>query len=481
MSNFTKKQVVSNFTWRYIGRLGTQVVSFFVTIVLARLISPESYGSVAIVWIFTTFLQVFVDSGLGSALVQKLEADETDFSSVFYFNIVACLVLYGLLFLGAPWVARFYDNPRLSSLLRVASLSLVLTGIRSTQETYVTRNLLFRMHFIATAVASLLSAAIAVGMAYLGCEAWAIVGQQLLNTGFSTILLWYLVPWRPRLLFSSQRLKGLLSYGWKILGAHLMDTVYSEIRGLLIGKVYSAKDLAFYNQGKTFPYMLVSGVNTSLNSVLFPVMARSQENSDTVKTILRKTIRISMFAVSSILAYLICCAEAMVEVLMTAKWLPCVIYMRILCFDSLFWPLITAHYNSYKAIGRSDLFFKIVTTTKVVGGAILVIAIPFGVIWVAVSSALSMIFQTIMVAALSRKVNQYYYTEQIHDLLKAVTPAILIVACTWWVSLLSVSAIVIFVIQTLISCGIFLICVKVSKNEIFEIIGALLNRIIKRI
>ena len=255
-----------------------------------------------------------------------------------------------------------------------------------------------------------------------------------------------------------------------------MDTMYSEIRSLLIGKVYSAKDLAFYNQGKTFPYMIVSGVNNSLSSVLFPVMARSQENIDAMKTILRKSIRISMFSVSSILAYLICSAEAMVNVLMTAKWLPCVIYMQILCFDSLFWPLITAHYNSYKAIGRSDLFFKIVTITKVVGVVMLVIAIPFGVIWVAVSSALSMVFQTIMVATLSRKVNQYYYMEQIHDLLRAVTPAFLIVIGTWWVTWLSISAIGIFVIQTLIFCGIFLIYGMASKSEAFEIVVALLKK-----
>lgn len=469
MSNFTKNQVVSSFSWRYIGKLGTQIVSFLVTIILARLIAPEAFGAVAIVAIFTTFLQVFVDSGLGSALVQKEGADETDFSSVFYFNIVVCLILYVLLYLFAPFVSKFYDNQQLTPLLRVASLSLIITGLRSTQETYITRNLLFKKHFIATTVASLLSATIAIVMAYMGYEAWAIVGQQLLNTGISAIIIWKIVPWRPHLLFSFNRLKGLISYGWKILGTNLVDTIYSEIRSLLIGKVYSSKDLAFYNQGKIFPYMIVSGVNGALNSVLFPVMSRSQSNLIALKEILRKTIRISVFFIGTILTFLFCSAESFVAVLLTEKWLPCVIYLRILCFDSLFWPIITAHLNSYNAVGRSDVSLWVMMITKIVGILMLIIAIPFGVVWVAVSSVLAMFLQSCIVMATSKKINSYSIKEQLYDLLKAFTPAILIILTTWWVQWLPISKVSVFIIQSLLTAIVFLVYGFVSRNEGFTL------------
>lgn len=470
MSNFTKNQVVSNFSWRYIGKLGTQIVSFLVTIILARLIAPEAFGAVAIVTIFTTFLQVFVDSGLGSALVQKDDADETDFSSVFYFNIVVCLVLYVALYFFAPLVSKFYDNQQLTPLLRVASLSLIITGIRSTQETYITRNLLFKKHFTATVVASLLSATIAIVMAYMGYEAWAIVGQQLLNTGISTIIIWKIVPWRPHLLFSFNKLKGLISYGWKILGSNLVDTIYSEIRSLLIGKVYSSKDLAFYNQGKTFPYMIVSGVNGALNSVLFPVMSRSQSNPIALKDILRKTIRISVFFIGTILSFLFCSADSFVAVLLTEKWLPCVIYLRILCFDSLFWPIISAHLNSYNAVGRSDVSLWIMTTTKVVGILMLIIAIPFGVVWVAVSSVLAMFLQTCIVMVISKKLNLYSFKEQLYDLFKAFTPALFIILTTWWVQWLPISKVGVFIIQSLLTATVFLIYGFLSRNEGFTLL-----------
>lgn len=480
MSKFTKNQIVSNFSWRYIGKLGTQIVSFLVTIILARLIAPESFGAVAIVAIFTTILQVFVDSGLGSALVQKEEADETDFSSVFYFNIIVCLVLYVVLYFFAPLVSIFYDNQQLTPLLRVASLSLIITGLRSTQETYITRNLLFKKHFIATTIASLASALVAIVMAYCGLEAWAIVGQQLLNTGISTVIIWNIVPWRPHLSFSFNRLKGLISYGWKILGSNLVDTIYSEIRSLLIGKVYSSKDLAFYNQGKTFPYMIVSGINSSLNSVLFPVMSRSQNNQIALKDILRRAIRISVFFIGSILAYLFCTAESFVAVLLTEKWLPCVIYLRILCLDSFFWPIITAHFNSYNAVGRSGVSLWIMTITKLVGVIMLIIAIPFGVDWVAVSSVLAMVLQTIMVSIISRKLNNYLFKEQFIDVVKALAPASIIVLSTWWVQWLVISKLSIFVIQSLLAASVFIVFGVISKNEGFNLVLDLLSRIIKR-
>lgn len=470
MASVSKVEAISNFSWRYIGKIGSQIISFVVTIILARLLAPEAFGAVAIVCIFTSILQVFVDSGLGSGLVQMKDANDVDFSTVFYFNIFACIIIYVFLFLFAPLVSKFYNTPLLTSLLRVSSLSLIITGLRSTQETFVTRNLLFKKHFYATTIAVFLSSVIGILMAYEGFGVWSIVFQQLANTGISTVLLWLIVPWRPKFLFSYQRLKYLLSYGWKILGALLVDTIYSDIRSLLIGKVYSSQDLAFYDRGKQFPYMIVSGVNTALNSVLFPVLSRSQDNKPHFKNLVRKSIRASVFFISAVLAYVFCSAEAMVEVLMTEKWLPCVIYLQILCFDALFWSIITVHYNSFNAIGRSDLYLKFVFVTNVVGILLLIVAIPFGVIYVALSSVLAMVIQVVIVAIESRRQNLYAYGEQLKDIFKAMMPAFLIFIATWWVRWLTISPLFVFIIQSVLAGIIFIIYGKKTGNEGYMIV-----------
>jgi len=480
MEQVSKKQVISNFSWRYMGKMGAQFISFFVTIILARLIAPADFGLVAIVTIFTTFLNVFVDSGLGSALIQKKNADNIDFSTVFFFNIVASLLLYTILYISTPFISSFYDNAQLTPLLRVASFSLVITGFRSTQETFVTRNLLFQKHFLAVSIAAVCSAVISLALAYLGYGAWAIVFQQLCNTSISTVILWYLIPWRPQLLFSISRLKELTPFGLKIFGGSLIDTLYSEIRSLLIGKIYTPADLAFYDRGKQFPYIIVSGINGALNSVLFPVMSRSQDNLDRIKQVVRKTIRVSLFFVSSVLCFLVCAANSIVEVLMTTKWLPSVIYMQVLCFDALLWPVITAHYNSFKAVGRSDVFLKYITITQIIGVSMLIASISFGIFYVAISSVLSMIIQLMMLARISRKSNNYLYKEQFKDLYDGMKPAILIFIGTWWINVFALLPLFKLFIQGVVAFAIVIVYTEKSTPEGYDIIKNLWRQAMKK-
>lgn len=475
MASVSRNEAVSNFSWRYIGRLGGQIISFVVTIVLARLIAPEAFGAVAIVTIFTSFLQVFVDSGLGSALVQKKTVDDLDFSSVFYFNFVVCILLYVFLYISSSSVAIFYDNSELSDLLRVSSLILIIVGLRSTQETYVTRYLLFKKHFVATTVAIIISAAIGIAMAYFDCGAWSIVGQQLSNTAISTVLLWLMVPWRPKLQFSFPRLKSLLSFGVKILVANLVDTIYSEVRSLLIGKIYSAKDLAFYDRGKQFPYLFVSGANGALKSVMLPILSREQDELSKIKNIIRKTIRITVFFISSILAFLFCSAESLTVTLLTENWLPIVPYLRILCFDSLFWPIISAHYNSFQAVGRSDIYMNTVVATKIFGILLLVVVIKWGVFYIALSSVLAMVFQELIVAKLSKKFNKYGYREQISDIISGLIPAFVICVSAYWINVLDIGYFEKFIFQSCCSFIVFILYGKMSKAEGYIIIENLLK------
>lgn len=276
--------VITNFFWRFLERCGAQGVTFIVSIVLARLLDPTVYGTVALVTIFTTIMQVFVDSGMGNALIQKKDADDLDFSSVFYFNMAMCSVLYLIMFFAAPFIASFYRMPELTAIVRVLSFVVVISGVKNVQQAYVSRHLMFKRFFFSTLGGTIGAAVIGIAMAYLGFGVWALVAQMLFNAAVDTTILWITVKWRPKKMFSFQRLKSLFSYGWKLLASSLIDTVYNDLRQLIIGKKYSSGDLAYYNQGKKFPQLIVTNINTSIDSVLLPTMSKAQDDMAAVRS-----------------------------------------------------------------------------------------------------------------------------------------------------------------------------------------------------
>lgn len=308
----SRATTITNYIWRFAERCGAQLVTFIVSIVLARLLAPEDYGVIALVTVFTTILQVFIDSGLGTALIQKKNADDLDFSSVFYFNLIVCLALYGAMFLAAPFIARFYNNPIYVPLVRVLSLTLIISGVKGIQQSYVSKHMLFK-RFFSTLGGTLVSAFVGISLAYAGFGVWALVAQYLCNTAIDTMILWITVPWRPKFIFSWSRLKGLLSYGWKLLASSLLDTGYSNLRSLLIGKIYSSSDLAFYNQGDKFPNVIVSNINTSIDSVLLPTMSDVQDNHIAVKNMTRRAIMTSIYIMAPLMMGLAFCAEPIVR------------------------------------------------------------------------------------------------------------------------------------------------------------------------
>lgn len=330
------KNIVSNFIWRFAERCGAQLVSFVVSIVLARILAPEDYGTIALVTVFTAILQVFVDSGLGTALIQKKDADDLDFSSVFYFNFSICLVLYAVMFIVAPYIAIFYEDMTLTSVIRVLSLTIVISGVKGIQQAYVSRNMLFKRFFFSTIGGTIFSAFLGIGLAFSGCGVWALVAQQLSNTMIDTLILWITVKWKPKKEFSWKRLRTLFSYGWKLLVSSLLDTVYNNLRNLIIGKMYSSADLAYYNQGDKFPKIIVTNINTSIDSVLLPTMSNEQDDRNRIKSMTRRAIKTSIYVMAPLMMGLAFCAESIVELVLTDKWLPCVPFLRLFCITYMF-------------------------------------------------------------------------------------------------------------------------------------------------
>lgn len=414
------KTVFSNLIWRFMERMGSQGVSFVVSIILARLLAPEAYGTIALITVFITLLQVFINSGLGTALIQKKDADDLDFSTVFYFNVAMCLALYGLLFLTAPLIATFYELPELTSLIRVLGLTLVISGMNNIQQSYVSKTMQFKRFFFATLGSTLFSAVIGIGMAYSGYGVWALVGQTLVNNTAKTAILWISVKWRPKWMFSWERLKGLFSYGWKLLVSALLDTGYRDLRQLIIGKVYTTSDLAFYNKGDQLPKLFVTNINTSIDSVLLPAMAAEQDDRERVKAMTRRAIKTSTYIMMPMMMGLAMCAEPLVRLLLTEKWLPCVLYLRLFCFSDAFYPIHTANLNAIKAMGRSELFLKLEVTKKAIGLAVL-----FATMFISVEAmAYSLLFTSLSSQVINswpnKKLLNYSYAEQLKDMLPQI-------------------------------------------------------------
>ncbi len=467
MSN---NKVVKNFLWRLAERCGAQAVTLLVSIVLARLLAPSDFGTVSLVMVFTTILQVFVDSGLGTALIQKKDADDLDFSSVFYFNFAVCIILYIGMFFAAPYIARFYQDESLTAIIRVISLTIVISGVKGIQQSYVSRNMMFKRFFFSTLGGTIFSAFLGIGMAYFGCGVWAIVAQQLSNTAIDTLILWITVKWRPKKMFSWTRLKGLLSYGWKLLASSLLDTVYNNLRNLIIGKFYTSADLAYYNQGDKFPKVIVTNINSSIDSVLLPTMSGEQDNRARVKSMTRRAIKTSTYIMAPLMMGLLFCAEPVVRLVLTDKWLPCVPYLQIFCFTYLFWPIHTANLNAIKSMGRSDLFLKLEILKKIVGLVLLLLTMRISVMAMAYSLIVSGILGQIINSWPNWKLLDYSYFEQLRDIFPSLLISVFMGICVWMVEKLNLGSGITLLIQIPLGAAIYLGISAVFKLEEFTYI-----------
>ena len=475
-----KIKFISNLFWRYAERSGAQIVTFLVSVVLARILEPSVYGTVALITVFTNILQVFVDSGLGNALIQKKGADNTDFSTVFFFNIAFCLALYALLFIAAPLLATFYKNAALTPYIRVLGLTIVISGVKNVQQAYVSRNMLFKRFFFATLAGTIGAAVIGIWMAYHGFGVWSLIAQQLFNLAVDTLVLWLTVKWRPILRFSWGRFKQLFGFGWKMLVSSLLDTIYIDLSQLVIGKFYTESALAFYNRGGQFPRLIVGNINSSINSVLLPTMAADQDHKDRVRQMVRRSITISTYIMAPLMVGLAVLAPQVVHLLLTDKWLPCVFYLRIFCFVYAFYPIHTANLNAITAMGRSDLFLKLEIEKKVLGFTLLLITAPISVKAMAYSSLVSTMGSILINAAPNRKLLDYSYRQQLRDILPYLVLAIAMGAVVWSVGLLPLPFALLLLIQVLIGAVFYIGVSCLLKLDCYQYLMGIMRTAVKK-
>lgn len=473
----TKKKVLSGLAWKFGERIAAQLVSLIVSIILARILSPKDYGSVALVMVFITIANVFVSSGFGSALIQKKDADNLDFSSVFYINILISVVIYLIIFILAPYISEVYKLSVIAPALRVLGIRIIIASINTVQQAYVSRHMLFKRFFWSTLFGTLVSGIVGIYMAYRGFGVWALVAQYLTNTCTDTVVLWFTVKWRPMLKCSWKRAKGLMEYGWKLLLSALLDTGYNQLRSLVIGKLYTKEDLAFYNQGDKYPSLVVTNINSSISGVLFPALSQNQNEPERLKNMTRRAIQISSFIMWPMMVGLAICATPLIRMILTEKWIPCVPYLRVFCFSYGLWPIHTANLQAINAMGRSDMFLKLEIIKKSIGLCILFITLEHGPFVIAIGLAVFSLMGTFINSFPNVKLLDYSYKEQVNDILPSFILALIMGACIYPIRFIKIPDLMLVFLQAIVGVVIYIFFSKLFNQESFYYVINTINNI----
>lgn len=464
-----KQKVAGGLFWSYGERIMAQLVSLVVSIVLARLLDPENYGVISIVMIFITFCDAIVSGGFGNAIVQKKDADELDVNTMLCCSVATSFFLYVIIFFAAPFIAEFYEMDIIRPILRVLGLRLLISGVNSIQRAWIQKRMLFKRFFISTSFGTIISAIVGISMAYVGMGAWSLVAQYLTNSFIDTIVLFITNDWKPRLQFSWARAKQMLSYGWKVLVTTVVYTIEGDLRSLIIGKKFGSADLAYYDQGKKFPNLLVTNINTSISNVMFPVLSECQNDPIRLKQMCRRAVRMGIYLLSPLLIGLVGIADTFVVTILSVKWAPCIPYLRILTLVFLVRPFTTTCQQSILSVGRSDITLKIeiVVNTVAIGILFYSVFILESVIGIAIGTLIAEIVSMAMFMYYENKIIHYSYKEQLQDLIPSLLLSTLMGVIVYLIHFLPIHDGFALILQVLIGAIFYLVVSCIVRFEPF--------------
>ena len=431
MDHTFRNKTISGVIWKAMESGGYQLIRFVISVILARMLAPEYYTTLALLLIFVNFADVLVKRGFSTALVQRKDADNVDFSSVLWISLAIAAVFYIALFFAAPSIARFYEEPMFTSALRIVSIVLFTGAINSVQSAIIQRKLEFRKLSIATLGATFISGVVGIYMAYAGYGVWALVVQQMVASIATVILLFFMDRWVPVFAFSLQRVGALFNFGWKLLVSALLDTGYSSLSSLVIGKRYIGDSLALYNRGRQYPEMIANNLTSIALSVLFPAYSAHQDDNVRVREMVRKTNRSTALMIFPMMAGLAAVATPFVRVLLTEQWVPSVPYMQLMCIVYALYPVEATDLQAINALGRSDLYLKTEIIKKIFGILALAVSVfafstPLAIAWAVVATA---VFSMLITMIYMKALFGYGWGQQIWDM----TPPILLSAVMWGV------------------------------------------------
>lgn len=463
--------------WKLLERFGVQGVQFILQIILARLLSPEHYGVLAIMIVFTTLANVFIQTGFNTALIQNKDVTEEDYSSVLWVSLGIAGVLYAIIFFAAPLIATFYDMPDLVAPFRVLALMLFPGALNSVQLAKVSREMDFKKVFYSNVGAILVSGIIGIIIALLDGGLWALVAQTMLNIFVAAIVMTFTSKLKIRFIIDFQRIKVLFSYGWKLLVSGLIDALYQDLQALVVGKKYDSATLGFFNRGKQFPQFIMQSINGAVQSVMLPAMSEIQDEKQQLKALMRNSISISSYVVFPLMAGLAAVAEPLIKLLLTDTWLPCVPYLQIYCFSFAFYPVHSCNLQAINAIGRSDLFLKLEIIKKSYGLLALVIAVVFfdSPIAIAMTGAITTILSFFVNASPNKKLIDYSYFEQVKDILPSFLTSAVMFICVFILGMLKINVLILILIQIVLGIIIYFALSEIFRIKPYQQIKALIK------
>lgn len=464
-NKISKTKVISSLFWKLLEQGGTQIIQLIIQIILARLLEPENFGSIAIVLAFINLAKVLVQSGLNTALIQKKDVDEIDFSSVFYTSMLISLFLYLLLFFTAPSIANFYNNEELTKILRIVSLSLFPGAVNSVQYAYISNHMLYKKLFYNSLGAMIISGIAGIVAAFAGLGVWALVIQNLARQIAVTLIMWFTVKWRPILHFSFARVKTLFSFGGKLMVSNLLDTFYLDLRTLIIGHFYSTETLAYFNRGQSMPDLLSKMLDGSIQSVMLPTMSSLQDERTNLKRVIRRSIKTSSFLVFPMMAGFAAIAETAVVILLGTKWLPAVPFLQIFCVAAALRPIHSANLQAINAVGRSDIYLKLAIIKNVLGLLVLAVSAYFGIYAIAIGQIFYAIICAVINAWPNKNLFDYSVKEQLLDILPAFALAMIMGVLVHLISFIKLSVWLTLIIQILSGIVIYMLLAKLFKLE----------------
>lgn len=479
-----KNKTVTGMGWSALDNVTRMGVTFVVSIILARLLSPEEYGLIGILTIFIAIFNAIVDSGFTNALIRKQDASDTDYSTVFYTNLVLSVVLAATLYCSARPIAVFFERPELVSLTQVMSCVVVINALAIVQRTRTTKAIDFKTQTKITFISSIVSGAIGIVMAYMGYGVWALVGQQISNQLLSTIFFWIYNRWMPKFIFSWSSFKEMWAFGSKLLASGLIDTVWKEIYQVIIGKCYSPTTLGLYTRAKQFADLFSSNLTAVVQRVSYPVLSSIQDDRVRLKGAYQRVIKTTMLPTFVLMLGMAACAESMIYVLIGEQWLECVPMLQIICTYGMLYPLHALNLNMLQVQGRSDLFLKLEIIKKIIAIGPLLLGVFVDIYLMLAGSLVTSLIAYYLNAYYSGPFLNYSIKEQVKDIIPSFWVALTMAIPVFAMSFIPLNPFLLLPLQILIGAVITIsICEVTNLPEYIEIKGIvipIINKIIKR-
>ena len=473
-------RTVKGAAWSFADNILRLGVSFIVGIVLARLLTPDEYGLIGIITIFINVFNGIVDSGFSNALIRKKDANGTDYNTVFWSNLLVSIVLCGVLFFCAGLIADFFDRPQLKPLTQVMSVIVIINAFAIIQRTILVKRIDFKTQTKVSFISSIASGVIGIAMAFAGCGVWSLVGQQISAQLLNSAFLWIYNNWKPKLEFSLRSFRELFGFGWKLLVAGLLDSIWKELYQVIIGKKYMASTLGLYTRAQQFTNLFSTNITQVVQRVSYPALAEIQDDKGHLKEAYKRVIKVTMLVTFLLMMGLAGVSKNFIYCLIGEKWMACVPMLQILCFQMMLFPLHAINLNMLQVQGRSDLFLKLEVIKKIVAIVPLLLGIFIGIYWMLIGSVITGLIAYYLNAYYSGPYLNYSIKEQVIDILPSFLIALFVGVLLYFIGLFQINHFVGLAIQVLVGLCVSYILVTLFKLQEFKEMQDMATSVIRK-